>query len=290
MNWIVCALMFVAPYGHTGTSSGQPPTSLVPNVAWNRYETKNFEILSTGKDQGVYLYQNVEYLRKWVLERWGVKSVDYANKCKIMIVTDKELYIKLFKKDKVGYVNDGKTSAIWMYVEPKWHVDSLPQALTAIGLSEFERKYNVSFPLWLKEGMALLNTSLSNVKLNIGELSEAFSKDSACFWSKDLLSMTPEKLAKYEPKHREWFRQEAATMCLYLLKEHGPLNFSNMLTVVTTKDADPLTFLKKIGFVDYEKFDMVFYKYMYSLSTDVLNKKTPDSYLTWPFKTFSKEK
>lgn len=291
MNLFLFTLMVLFQSGSAGSSGGQPPTtSVVPNVSWNRYETQNFEILSINKEQGVYLYQNVEYLRKWVLERWGIKSVDYSTKCKIMIAPDKETYVKLFKKDKTGYVNDGKTISIWMYAEPKWHVDTLPQALTAIGIIEFERKYNTTFPLWLKEGMSVVNTSIGNVRSNIGDLIEAFSKDNAWFWSKDLMSMTPEKLAKYETKHRSWFSKESAALCLYLMKEHGTLSFNNMLNVLTVKDADPANALKKIGFVDYEKFDQVFYKYMYSLSADVINRKTPDSYLTWTFKTFSKEK
>jgi hypothetical protein len=138
--------------------------------------------------------------------------------------------------------------------------------------------------------MLLLNTSIGNIKSNIGDLPEVFSKDNAWFWSKDLLNMTPEKLSKYEAKHRDWFAKESAMLCLYLIKEHGPLSFNNMLNVFTARDSDPLVALKQIGFTDYEKFDLVFYKYMYSLATDVLNRKTPDSYLTWPFKTFSKEK
>lgn len=293
MNLFVLTLMILSQLemGFTGSSGGQPPTtSVVPNVSWNRYETQNFEILSINKEQGVYLYQNVEYLRKWTLERWGIKSVDYSTKCKIMIAPDKDTYVKLFKKDKTGYVADGKSIAIWMYAEPKWHVDSLPQALTAIGIAEFERKYNVIFPLWLKEGMSLLNTSIGNIKSNLGELTEVFSKDNAWFWSKDLLNMTPDKLAKYEVKHRGWFAKESAMMCLYLIKEHGPLSFNNMLNVFVAKEADPLAALRQVGYADYEKFDLVFYKYMYSLAGDILNRKTPDSYLTWSFKTFSKEK
>lgn len=278
---LMMALMFWVPV--PVQAPAQPPI-VAPDMVWNRFETQNFEILSISKDQGIYIYQNVEYLRKWVLERWSIKPVDYAVKCKIIITPDKDTYVKLFKKDKVGYVSDGKSNTIWLYAEPRWNIDSLPKTLTAISIAEFERKHNVTFSLWLKEGMGLLNTSVPNIKANLIQLTDAFGKDNACFWSKDLLSMTPDKLTKYEAKHINLFDKEAAVLCLYLMKDNGPLTFTNMLGTFTSKGANPLDALNKIGFTDYEKFDVVFYKYMYGLVTEINNKKTPDSYLTWPFK------
>lgn len=253
-----------------------------PELKWHRFETANFEILTINKKDGEYLSKSIEPMRKWTLERWGIKSVDFSTKCKVLVVSDKDLYLKLFKKQKPLFKIERekgkiKNTIIWCWSDDGWHTSILPNLLTEICLQEFEQKHNAKFPLWTKRGMSVLNRNTSDIRKEFGEFNKVFANKSSIFTLPMILGMKEDKIRLYEPQHQELFDKQSAFLCLYLQKEKGNKKFLEFMESCMENKMS----IQKIDFEKQEDFDKIYEKYMYNLSKEIEEGKTPNVYLTW---------
>src|SRR4051812_26115945 len=76
-----------------------PTDADLKNLAWNRYTTENFAILSIDDEQGRWLAHNIEHIKKWCLTRWGFPENSrhlFTKECRVFCVPDKILMKKLF--------------------------------------------------------------------------------------------------------------------------------------------------------------------------------------------------
>lgn len=267
-----------------GVVVGQQPPAPA-GKQWNHVETQNFVILAINSEHRDYLGQSMEFMRRWEFDRWGMKQVDFSVKCMVLVATDKDEYKKLFNGKDVPMVRidrepSGKIKAmsIWCWADPKFHVSTLPRLLTEVCLAEFEQTYGMKFPLWLHRGMGILNSNLPEIRHEVADLAQVYAQNLPCFWSEDILTMTEDRLEKYQPQNKQWFDKQAAVMCLYVLKTNGQKKF---LDFIDGSLKNPQTSVMILGMPSYKELDAALNKYMYNLSHDVAAGKTPDKYLTW---------
>lgn len=242
-------------------------------LQWNRYTTNNFEILSLDDAQGKYLFYNIEFIKTWTLWRWGIKDVDFASgtnkqivKCKVVAVPNRDLYFNLFgKKDPTWRVEikDGKfESVIWIITdEQKWNT-AIPTQLTEVILTNFENTYQTKFPVWCRRGMTVLNSRLSDIKLNLK--TEVISKT--------LLEMTPEVYSQLTSAQKTTYDSQAAVFCLWLRQEHNGKVFLDFLSAAM---GSPQSAFQVVGFTSYADADQKLKAYLSKLVN------VPDNYLTW---------
>lgn len=271
-----------------GAGMAQQPPAPPVGKQWNHVETQNFVVLAINPEHRDYLGQSMEFMRKWAFDRWGMKQVDFSVKCMVLVAADRDEYKKLFNgKDapavRIDREPGGKIKAltIWCWADPKFHAAVLPRLLTEVCLAEFEQAYKVKFPLWLHRGMGVLNGSLPEIRREVADLSQVYAQNLPCFWSEDILTMTEDKLEKYQSQNRQWYDKQAAVMCLYVLKTHGQKKFLDFLdgSLKSPQAAVPI-----LGVPGYKELDAAFNKFMYNLSHDVAAGKSPDGHLTWTAK------
>lgn len=241
-------------------------------IQWNRYETTNFEILSIDDAQGKLLYNNIEYIKTWISWRWGIKDNSFSVKCKIMVVPSKDLFVKIFNKDRSSFRYEPKGSAIWICTEEvRWLTDVLPKMMTEVNLNEFEAKFNTKFGLWAHRGMSILNG-------NLIEIRGALSLGGDLILSKVMLNTTTEQYLKLSEANRIKFDSQCAAFCLMIRKEHGNGKFLDYLGA--SRD-DPEKALSIFSLNNYTSLDSLFFGYLGGLSKEIQQQKVPNSYLTW---------
>lgn len=261
--------------------SGQkaPVDPEIQNLVWNKWDTPNFIILSLDKQQGRYLYENIELMKKWASNRWGLPDVKFSSECKVLCVPNRELMKKLFRLDNsYGEVRrkDGKItiSVLWLVLDGK-PAELIPSALTEACVSEYEQSIGNKCGWWFHRGSSILNQTLPQIRGQISNLQKSFSKDSKMFFSQSLFSMTEDQWLKETAENKLLFDQEAAALTLLLRKEFG----QKMLhTFLMTKQSEQ-DFVAVYGFANYAEFDATLKRYMFQLSGDIIANRTPNSYL-----------
>lgn len=221
-------------------------------MVWNKWTTKNFIILSIDKDQGVYLKNNMEKIKTWLLTRWGLSDVNFDGECKIVCVSSKKLLKRIFRLDgskfEVRKDQNGKiqTSVIWFSLED-YEKDIAMFELMNICLSQFENKYKKDLPSVCKKGMAFLSQEPEVIKHKI--LEEPTSEIS---FEKELNDV------------------QCGVLCLLLRKEYGQDNFIKYLS---SND------FNCFGFTQKEKFNETLNRYYRNLLEDIKTNRVPNEYL-----------
>jgi hypothetical protein len=226
-------------------------------LVWNKWDTDNFIILSIDEQQGIFLKDNIEEIKKEVLDKWGIKNFNFSNKCKIVCTTNKKLLDRIFRisesKHEIRRDQNGaiQMSAIWFTLED----DQMPISDIANVCLEHA---NLDIPYYCVKGMSVLSDS-SNFKKNM--LMQNFSEI-----NKDLIYKTMEESSEIES-----FDLKSAVICLMLRKEFGKDNFIQFLK---TNDYNCFGYNS-----DLENFEEILNKYYNYLLEDMTNNEVPDEYL-----------
>ena len=56
---------------------------VLKDLAWNRYATKSFVIMSIDDAQGKWMSDNLEVIKIWCLERWGFPDFQFTKECRV---------------------------------------------------------------------------------------------------------------------------------------------------------------------------------------------------------------
>lgn len=260
----------------------------IPNIAWNRWTTRNFTVHSIDVDQGKYLFNNIEQMKTWTFERWGLADIRFTSETanepnakpipqvKVFCAPDAVTMKKLFNMESSfgeTRVENGKIkiSHLWLVLDVK-PSEVIPASLTVIALKEYEQQTNKKFGWWVHRGMPVLNMTLPQIRGNIVTIEGALGKDSGMFFSKALLEMTEENWKSQSPELKRLFDSQAATMCLLVRKEFGQDNFHAMMN-------QQASFQTVLGFRDNAELDATFKRYMVYLTQDIRQNKTPNDYL-----------
>lgn len=255
---------------------GSEPVEIT-NLEWNRYTKDKFTILSVNDSQGKSVLQNVDKIRSWCLVRWGFPDVALSKELRIFCVPDKALMKKLFSLEQSRVEVRKDVIIIWL-ISNSDPLTTLPECMTQAVLSEFESNFKVKLGFWFKRGSSILNGVVPKVKQNLIDLNENFISDKAFFLSEKVFSITEEDYVRENIENRVLFDRQAVALCLMLRKEFGEAKLQGFLRVSNKNNFQQV--MKIIyGFDNFSKFDEQYIKYMRELSSDVVNNKTPDSYL-----------
>ena len=249
----------------------------IKNLVWNRYVTTNFTILSIDNDQGYWMKNNLESIKFWCLNRWGLPDVKFSKECRVFCVPNSGLLKKLFNLDSSKMEirkKDGllEITAMWLSLDDK-PAKLIPTQLTEIVMSEFEEVNKFKFPFWAKKGMTALNGIIPDIKNDLSIL-----KDAKLFGVESILNFSGDQFAKLSVERQRIFINQSECLCLLLRKEFGEVKFhSFMKTSFQTGSEDAVK--KVLGFKNMDDFEKTYARYVNGISKDVSEKNTPDSYL-----------
>lgn len=246
-------------------------------MGWNRYTVENIVVLSIDNEQGKWISENIGKIRSWCLTRWGFPESKFTKECRIFCVPNKELFKKLFNLEQSKVELRSDVTVIWFVLDDK-PAKILPPLLTQICLVEFEAKHNVKIDWWFKRGASQLNGIIPDIRQSVSGLNETLKKDQLIFVSEKMFTMTEESYLKESIENRKLFDQEAIALCIMLRKEFGEAKLQGFLRIASKNNSQDV--LKVVyGFSGYQHFDKQYIRFMKELTADVLNNKTPDSYL-----------
>jgi hypothetical protein len=262
----------------TPTGVEKSSDSSIPKVGWNRWTTTNFTILSIDLNQGDYLKNNIEQMKKWCMERWGFKNISYKTECRVFCVPNKETMLKLFnielsRAEIANEINKNTINYLWLVLDGR-PAEIIPSALTLVSLREYELTTSTKIGWWAHRGIAGLNLSIIQIKTNIMFSETYIEKDDKIFFSKSLFSITEETWKKMSAEEQRLFDSEAISLCLMIRKEFGQEIFLNMLGSTTEKSLRQI-----LSFSSYSHFDITFKRFIVNIVKDVKDGKTPENYL-----------
>jgi len=258
-----------------------PSDPALKDLAWNRYTTKNFVVMSIDNAQGKWMSENLENIKIWCLERWGFPDFQFTKECRVFCVPNKVLFKKLFNLDESKVEvrrNNGviEITAMWLVLDDK-PARVIPRELTKICFAEFEQKHNVTIPFFARNGMGLLNNSLPDIRSNISLLGNVVQRDQPIFVSEKMFSMTEDEYDKSTAENKKVFDCQSVALCLLLRKEFGEAKMQGFLRMANKNSPKDVLYVV-YGFSSYAQFDQSYLRYMKDLSRDI-QQRTPDSYL-----------
>ncbi len=237
------------------------------NKKWYRWTTKNFIILSLDQKQGIYLFNNIEDIKKSILAKWGLPDINFSSECKVLCVKDQNLFKKLFNLDQSKVEIRENLDVLFLLLDGPPHQTFIPY-FSEVVLSEFFNKYNLKLNIWTR-GMSLLTQPVSNIRKDIVSL-----HNQNLFSAKEILEMTQKEL-----RDKNLFDCQSEVLCLMLRKEFGQRKFHTLLKSLGKGKSAARCFNEIYGFKSLEQFDVKYKQYIKDLSSDIKNSKTPDSYL-----------
>lgn len=263
------------------------PDDDIKGKIWNRWTSENFVVCSLNDTQAQYLNANLEKVKSWIYDRWGLSDTKFSAECRLICVDDKALFKKLFgldeskveiRRDNTGKI---KLSVIYILLDNK-PSKTVPIPLTEVCLAEFEQHNGVKFGWWAHRGISQLNGTIDDIRQDIIDLQPVLSQDKAVFFSKGLFTTTEQDYWKQTPAVRHIYDRCAVCLCLFFRKEFGQEKFLECLrdTAVGKNAESGLSTIYK--FNSFNQCDLVFKSYMMDLSADASgrsNRHTPDSYL-----------
>lgn len=247
-------------------------------LAWHRYVTNNFTILSINDEQGSWMKNNLESIKVWCLTRWGLPDVKFSKECRIFCVPDSDMLSKLFnlsasKSEIRRKDNSIEITAMWLALDDK-PARVIPIHLSEVILAEFEQVNNFKFPYWAIRGVSQLNGSISDVKSSLSHLPESNFID-----MDTLLSVKQDQYSKYDKGRQRVFDSQSIALCLLLRKEFGEAKLHSFLK--TCHKSGHLAALQDVlGFKSVSEFEKTYHRYVKGLAKDLGERITPDSYLT----------
>jgi hypothetical protein len=234
------------------------------DFVWNKWDTKNFIVLSIDKSQGLFLKRYVEDVKISFQERWGLKKYDFSTQCKILCVPDNKFLFKFFnieqshaevKKNSEGLFS----SAIWVSYE---EIDKIDYLISSVCLDVYSSKF------FVKRGIIKLeNKSIESLKNSLSNFNEININE--------VLETDENKWLSLSSDQKEKFDNAAAVLCLLLRREFGIDKFS--LFVNSKQEADDIVSI--YGFSDLESFSKTLNRYAKNLSEDIKSGRTPNKYL-----------
>jgi hypothetical protein len=255
----------------------------IEGKVWNRWTTKNFVVCSLDDTQAQYLHQRLELVKGWVFSRWGLYDVDFSSECKIICVSDPELFEKMFriKSTKVEVRRDAdgkiKETVIFMLLNDN-PSRTVPSPLTEVCLAEFSQKYDANFGWWAYRGMSLMNGSIDQIRATLNSTASIVKANDPLYFSKGLLDMKKSDYMRLTDQQKHLYDQSAMTFCLLVRKEFGQDKFHHFLKAYAAGGGET-AIREQLKFNDYDHFDRTFKRYLIDLTNDLAAGKTPDHYL-----------
>lgn len=256
----------------------------ISGKVWNRWTSENFVVCSLSDTQAKYLNLNLEQVKSWIYTRWGISDMKFSAECRLICVDDKVLFKKLFGLDKstveIRRNSNGtiKLSVIFILLNDT-PAKTIPIPLTEVCLVELEQSYNIRFGWWIHRGIGQLNGSLGEIRANFAYLNSKLQHDESMYFSESVLKMTEEQYWKESAENRSVFDKCACAMCLLIRKEFGEEKMLTFMKSTSSGKDLKIALYELYKFDSYSQFDETFKSYLKSLALDIVQNKTPNSYL-----------
>jgi hypothetical protein len=261
--------------------SSDDPT--IKGLVWNRWTSKNFTVCSINDKQAEFLNENLEKVKSWATNRWGLPDDAFASECRLLCVDDAALFKKLFNltetKVEIRRENGKIKQTVIFLLLNDLPSKIIPLPLTEVCLAEFEQKNGIKLGTWAKRGIARLNCSLPDIRRQLTSLHLFVNDDKGLYFGKSLFEMTDEQYLKESPENQRVFDHCSVVVCLMLRKEFGQDKFQTVSDAIEPRRSSQGSVY---GFAGYAQFDGSFKQYMKDLSNDVAGvngRSTPDHYL-----------
>lgn len=239
-----------------------------------KWDTANFIVLGVKDLQGYEIAQQIESIKSWAINRWGLPTEPFITRAKIICVPDNATLKKLFRLDSSFAESRPREDVCWVICD-KGLTHAISIFVTEFCISNFERIHKIKVGYWARRGMSILNGDLHQVKIFVAPLSGYIASDSKLFFSKSLFTCNKELLLKSSVENISLFDRESVLLCLMLRKEFGQANFLALITDSSVENVRRIT-----GFSDYSEFDKAFKRYLYYAATDAAQGRMSNSYLT----------
>ena len=266
--FLISSVGFAAPVETTYTGPVPKLSEDLKDLQWYRYTTKNFEILSIDREQGVWLSEYLEKLKTWTQKRWGLTDIPYGKQCMVICVPQQEIFSKWFRQRDIVPAEvetknvDGsprQVYVIWISGDTGFLTNSLPEKFGLVNLINYESTFSgVKLPQWMHTGMSALNNDVKSVRTLLGSLDQNKTYDIRSIDNKG----------------------QAAAVCLFLKKQHdGSARFVKFMEVCSKSSLEQA--IRVYGWTGYNDFNRSLNAYVRALVYDIRVGKTPDMGITW---------
>jgi hypothetical protein len=248
------------------------------DLSWNRYTTDNFTILSLKNEQGKWLSENLEKIKKLSLTRWGFEDLNFSKECRIFCVPSKELLKELFNADESKFEiikkdDEIQMTTIWIVLDDPNPLKILPNYISKACFAELELQKKIKLPQWFKLGASKLNCSVTEIEK---DLKFCFSIDAKDRLSSEKIFTTNEFKSKGEII---LFEKQSSLMCLFLRKEFGEAKLQGFLRLSSKNKVEDV-FKMIYGFDSFSDFDLSYGRFNKDLKIALNKKLVPNYYLT----------
>lgn len=239
------------------------------DMQWNRYTTKNFTIMSIENNEGKWLFNNLENIKKSSLKKWGIIDKDLSVECRIMVVNNKDILKKFFNltDSKIELrKKDGKAEiiAVWICIENHNHKD-LDKIITEVCFKDMLNKLAIE-KKFLERGVVNLRKPKEEIKEIIKNILPETS----------FLDKTEEDYKKLNQQEKQNFETNSTVFCLMLKKEFGEKKF---LKLMLSKGNNIEKIIEIYGYKDKEEIEKTFKRYCEDLKKSIQKNEIEDKYL-----------
>lgn len=258
------------------------------NLKWYRYVTDNFVILSISKEQGSYIKSNIENFKSSICEKWSINNFSFPKRlyhpeigpepgCIIVCVPNKSMLQDLLglTEARTEVIKDEyekiKSSAIWTVVDEDSLNNSFFVNISNVVLSEYDNlNEKTSIPFWGIKGMSILTSNKSFIRRKISFSSDEINSIDS------IIKNTESDYYNLNFEERMKFDANCASLVLLLRKEYG---YNKMFDFLNANNISDKSIREILRFESKQDFTSVLKKYIKFLNIDILENKTPDSYL-----------
>lgn len=268
---------------HAAMTSGQEAVAQaddpeLKNLQWNRYANKNFTVVSIDDTKGAALSDAIVDIKSKSITRWGFPDVQISRECRIFCVPSQKMLTKLFNLNSPRMQVRKELYVIWTVLGPDIEKSVMP-FVTEVALAELESKQGMVLPTWFERGAVGLAAAPPEIAEGLRAFNSNARREQFSFSAEQMFLFTDDEYAKQNAESKKVFDMQAICLCLMLRKEFGEAKLQGFLRLQNRNK--PESVLKVVyGFSGFPGFESKYFEYMKDLTADVVDRRTPESYLT----------
>lgn len=259
------------------------PTT-VPNIeglVWNRWTSENFVVCSLNDEQGRYLTDNLEHVKTWVYDRWGFENLKFRTECRLICVSNTELFKEFFGLDEskvsIRYDESGKPELIVIFLllndKPS---KTIPIPITEACLANLDVVYNFRTPLWAAKSFAHLNATIPSIQEKFRTVDSSIKQNRPLYGSKGVLEV--KDFDALSPEDKKEYIAASVVFTMMLRKEFGEDRLHNFYKHCADGNSPEEGLRSIYRFDSYADCDSHMKEYVLEVVSKLDNKQIGDAY------------